>query len=226
MKAQLLDALKAKFEGVNESILNRIATNLAKTVTEEGQVTAAIDGVTFQKVLDSYGDSRATEAQQTAISNYEKKHGLKDGQKVEIDGGTPSTQQNKEPEKPAGVAYDMPDWAKAILDANKAITDRLNQLDTERTTASRRQQLSDIIQKLPDYQRKAYERTPIDDISDDKFAELMETISTEVDGTLKEMQAKGVVFGKPTANNGTGLTGKSKEATEAEAQAVVDKLPI
>ena len=81
-KEQLLEALKAKFEGVDASILNRVAGKLAKTVTSEEQVATAVEGVTFQQVLESYGDSRATEATQTAVSNYEKRHGLKDGKQV------------------------------------------------------------------------------------------------------------------------------------------------
>ena len=38
--------------------------------------------MTLQQLFDSYGDSWATEAQRTAVSNYEKKYGLKDGAKV------------------------------------------------------------------------------------------------------------------------------------------------
>ena len=78
MRKEILDALKAKFTGVSDAILGRIADKLAKTATTAEQVATAVEGVTFQQVLESYGDSRATEAQQTAVSNYEKKHGLKD----------------------------------------------------------------------------------------------------------------------------------------------------
>ena len=87
MRQQILEALKAKFSGVSEKILGRIADKLAKTVTTAEQVATAVEGVTFQQVLDSYGDSRATEAQQTAVHNYETKYGLKDGQKIENGGG-------------------------------------------------------------------------------------------------------------------------------------------
>ena len=73
MRQQILDALKAKFQGVSEKILGRIADKLAKTVTTAEQVATAVEGVTLQQLLDSYGDSRATEAQQTAVHNYESK---------------------------------------------------------------------------------------------------------------------------------------------------------
>jgi hypothetical protein len=88
MKKQILEALKAKFQGVSEAILNRIADKLAKTVTTAEQVATAVEGVTIQQVIESYGDSRATEAQQTAVHNYETKYGLKDGVKVDDGGGS------------------------------------------------------------------------------------------------------------------------------------------
>ena len=70
MKQKLFDALKAKFPGVNANVLNRIAEKLAKTVTTDEQVTTAVAGVTqeFIEIIESYGDSRATEAQQTKSS--------------------------------------------------------------------------------------------------------------------------------------------------------------
>ena len=98
MKNRLLELLKAKFEGVRDAILNRIADKIAKSVTTEEEATTAVAGETFQQVIDSYGDSRATEAQQTAVSNYEKKHGLKDGKAIQQE--PPKTQPLKvEPAK-------------------------------------------------------------------------------------------------------------------------------
>lgn len=82
MRKEILEALKAKFTGVSETILGRIADKLAKTVTTAEQVKAAVEAYTWQQVIEGYGDSRATEAQQTAVHNYEQKYGLKDGQKL------------------------------------------------------------------------------------------------------------------------------------------------
>ena len=70
MKGKILEALKAKFEGVDAKILGRIADKLAKTTTSEEDVATAVEGVSFSDVLNMYGDSRATEAANTAISNY------------------------------------------------------------------------------------------------------------------------------------------------------------
>lgn len=87
MRKAILDALKAKFQGVSESVLNRIADKLCKTVTTAEQVQTAVDGVTIQQVIEGYADSRATEASQTAVHTYEQKYGLKDGAKIEQPSG-------------------------------------------------------------------------------------------------------------------------------------------
>ena len=57
MRKEILDALKAKFTGVSDAILGRIADKLAKPATTAEQVATAVEGVTFQQVLESYGDS-------------------------------------------------------------------------------------------------------------------------------------------------------------------------
>lgn len=193
----LLAALKAKFEGVSDAVLDRvIKSKFGKTVTTTEQVETAVAGVTWQSIIDSYGDSRATEAQVTAVSNYEKKHGLKDG--VKIGGGEPKVQQPPKTEQDG----DMPAWAKALVDSNKALTDKINALEGDRVTASRKAKLSAVVEKLPETLRKAYERTPVDKITDDEFETLLGEITTEVDGLATTVQAKGSVFGKPSAQNG------------------------
>lgn len=220
MKKKILEALKAKFEGVSEAALGRIADKLAKTTTSEEQVATAVEGVTLQQVIDSYGDSRAAEATQTAVRDYESKYGLKDGSKVD-DGGAPKN----EPEPNGGD--NVPAWAKTLIDSNKKLSERLDKMDGERTTTTRRQQLATIIEKLPASLRKAYERTPVENLTDEEFTTLQSEIETEVNGIVSENNAKGAVFGRPVNNSGTKANnGGEKEATDAEAQAVVDRLSI
>ncbi|HBJ76804.1 MAG TPA: hypothetical protein DDY68_02995, partial [Porphyromonadaceae bacterium] len=82
---RLKSLLKAKFEGVSDSILNRISERISKSAQSVEDATTLAEGVSFQQVLESYGDSRATEAQETAIRNYEKRYGLKEGVRVEAE---------------------------------------------------------------------------------------------------------------------------------------------
>lgn len=82
MKKKLLEALKTKFVGIDEAILERMATKRAEGLTDESKITAIVDGITIQDVVKSYGDYRANEAAASSVSNYEEKHGLKDGKPV------------------------------------------------------------------------------------------------------------------------------------------------
>lgn len=204
MKQQILTALKAKFVGVSDAILDRVATKLAQTVTTAEQVQTAVDGVTFQQVLESYGDSRATQATQTAVHNYETKYGLKDGVKV-----TPPEQQppvvppvTPPVTPPAGGAEAVPAWAQALIDSNNSLKNELAQMKTARTTETRKQQISTLIEKLPENLRKAYSRTPVDGLTDEQFTTLVGEITTEVGDIQSSIQQKGAVFGKPAAQNG------------------------
>ena len=81
MKQAILTALNGKFTGVSAAILGRVADKLISSgkVTKEEDVANVVAGVTFQQVLEQYGDSRADEAQKSAVKNYEKTHNLKDG---------------------------------------------------------------------------------------------------------------------------------------------------
>lgn len=223
MKQKILEALKAKFPGVNANVLNRIADKLAKTVTTDEQVTTAVAGVTkeFIEIIESYGDSRATEAQQTAVQTYETKYGLKDGQKVDNGGGSQGGQQGGTQTvqtQSVGVEQ-VPAWAQALIESNKTITERLNKMDGDRTTATRKQQLSTIIEKLPENLRKAYERTPVDGLTDEQFNTLVGEITSEVDGIVNDTRAKGAVFGRPSAQNG-GSSSQGNELTKEQIEAI------
>nr|DAS39748.1 MAG TPA: hypothetical protein [Caudoviricetes sp.]DAT24313.1 MAG TPA: hypothetical protein [Bacteriophage sp.] len=204
MKKELLAALKAKFEGVNESILSRIADKLAKTTTKEEDVATAVSGVTIQQIIEGYGDSRATEAQQSAVRNYEEKYGLKDGEKLQ------------EP-KPKPQEETMPEWAKQLVAENKTLSERLGKMDGERITAERKQKLSAVFKKLPENLRKPYERMSVDKLSDEEFTTLVGEITAEVDEIASSVKSKGAVFGRPAAHQGGD---NSQELSKEEQEAI------
>ena len=218
----ILNALKAKFQGVSDAVLSRIANKLAKTVTSQEQVATSVEGVTLQQVIDSYADHRATEAQQTAVQNYESKYGLKDGEKVtpvtvQQQGGQPTGGQ---PTQPTAGATETPEWAKQLIEQNKALTDRITKMEGQRTTDSRKQQLSTIIAKLPEQLRKPYERITLDSLSDEQFNTLVTEVTTEVEGIANDINSKGAVFGRPTANSGGN---QGNELTKEQQDAIAHR---
>lgn len=220
MRQQILEALKAKFQGVSDAILGRIADKLCKTVTNADQVQAAVDAYTWQQVIEGYGDSRATEAQQTAVHTYETKYGLKDGVKIE-NGGTSGQQgagATVVTPPPTAGGEDVPAWAKTLME-------RFDKMESERTTATRKQQLTAVIEKLPENLRKGYERTPVDGLKDEEFATLLGEITNEVNGIVQSNQQRGAVFGRPAATGGTGSQGGELTKEQEEAIAHRDVKP-
>lgn len=207
MKQQILDALKAKYEGVSDAILGRIADKLAKTATTAEDVETAVAGVTFQQVLESYGDSRATEAQQSAVKNYESKHNLKDGKPIE-------KQEPKPQPQPQNGGEPVPAWAQALIDSNKAMSDEIQRLKTERTTDTRKQQLSKVVEKLPDSIRKVYDRIPVNQMSDDDFNAMLTDVNGEVESISQSIAtpARGNRPFVAAANSGDKLTKAQEDA--------------
>lgn len=215
-REQILEALKAKFQGVSADILNRIANKLSKTVTSAEQVATVVEGVTIQQVIESYGDSRATESAQTAVRNYETNHNLKDGKPIETPPPTGGAAGGTGGQPAAGGTETVPAWAQAIIDSNKTLTDRLAKMEGERTTATRKQKLSEVTSKLPEELRKPYERTAIENLSDEDFNTLLGEITTEVETISGSIAAKGAVFGKPAAHGSQTTQNALTKEQEAE----------
>ena len=139
---QILTGLQQKFTGVDTAILTRIATKKAEGVTDETKVNSIVEGIGFSDVLNSYGDFRAGDASKTAVTNYEKRHNLKDGKPIETT--TTTTQQQ--------TTEQQPDMAKIIADAVSAavkpLSDKIAQFETEKSQATRQEQ---ILAKAKEY---------------------------------------------------------------------------
>lgn len=87
---QIQAGLQRKFPGADTATLTRIATKKAEGVTDEAQVDSIVEGISLTDVMNNYGDFRAGQAQASAVTNYEKKHGLKDGKPA----GKPGTDED------------------------------------------------------------------------------------------------------------------------------------
>ena len=135
---QILAGLQQKFSGVDTVILTRIATKKAEGVTDETKVNSIVEGISFSDVLNSYGDFRAGDASKTAVTNYEKKHNLKEGKPIETT-TTTKTEENKD---------DVPAWAQALIDSNKSLLTEVSTLKQEKAQATRQEQ---ILAKAKEY---------------------------------------------------------------------------
>lgn len=230
MRKKIIEALKTKYRnmGFSEKAFDGVAAFIEPSVKEEADIETAIGGgvEALLKVFQGEGDSI-----RTAKAATEKKLQELEAQIRTLGngGGNGTAPKPESDPKPAGDAEETPAWAKALLDANKALSERLNKLDAERTATTRKQKLAEVIGKLPDTFRKPYERIALDSLKEEEFQTMLQDVTTEVDGILSGSKARGAVFGRPVGNSGKGGSagsGSDKEASDAEAQAVVDRLSI
>lgn len=228
MKKQIIDALRAKFEGVSEAIVSRIADKLAKTAKSDEDVATLVEGVTFQQVLESYGDSRATEAQQSAVSNYEKKHGLKDGKKIETE---------VKPKNDTDGDDLASQIAAAVAAAMKPLNDELAAMKSEKTATTRKGKLAGVLAKAPEKVRARYEKdfARMTFTDDEDFNAWVEEITPDVESITNDYASKGGIVTRPkggsTGGSVTGADNPHLKARIAEQEkapatsAIVGGLP-
>lgn len=245
MEKKALELLIAKFVGVSSKILEGIANKLAKNSANEEELATLVEGVTFQQVLDSYGDKRATEASVSAVANYEKKHNLKDGKSLEEPKPEPKPDPKPDP-KPEPKADpktdpkpepkkedDVPAYLKAFMEAqaaqNKQLTETITALQGQITTINKNKltetrsaRLQGVIAKLTDAQKKPYAHISLDSMSDAEFDEFI----NETSETAKEIEkanaaAKTVQENKPRVGN---YAPDNSKASKEEIDSVVSKI--
>ena len=160
---QILEALKTKFQGVEDATLQRIASKKSEGVTDESKVNSIVEGISFQDVLNSYGDYRADGAQKTAISNYEKKHNIKDGKPVEET--KPQQPQTPAPTPQPKPVEEVPAWAQSLIDSNKTLSEKLAAMDAKTKADIRYQQIDEVAKSfgIPEF---AYKGKQIADDAD------------------------------------------------------------
>lgn len=234
MKAKLIEALRAKFEGVQDAILGRVADKLISggKVKSEGDIANAVAGVTFQQVLENYGDSRADEAQKSAVKNYENKYKIKDGQPISDDNeakgqsgsdaggsGAAATVTNTA----AGSAQDaMQAMLQQVLDGQKKINDRLDGMDREKTTNSRQAQLTEILKNAPQSVRSRYEKdfARMTFKDDDEFGSWLAELTPDIEQMSVDLTAKGGIVGRPKGGaHGGGKVDDPNPYVKARAEA-------
>lgn len=210
MEEKLLALLVAKFLGVPEATLKRIASKKAGSVTDEAQLQSIADGIDYGQIVQSEVDNKITDANKKAVQNYEAVHKLKEGKPVT------EPEPGKDPDTNKDEA---PAWAKAMVDQNKALLDRIASLEVSKTTETRIQaldgKLKDIpesikTQKLKDFKRMNFE-------SDDAFNEYLQEVDTDIVGLKQELADKGLSGqGKPM------FAGKGTDGTSSAVASFIE----
>ena len=199
MNKIILEALTAKFEGVNAEILTRVAEKLATKATTEEEAKALAEGVSFQDLLDRYADYRVQQAssKQTKPAPQEPKP-------------APAPQEPKQPNEPSDV---LPEWAKEL----KA---ELESYKAQEANAKRLGKLKDILKELPESLRGRYERdfSRLTFKDDEDFTKWVEELTPDVSSILEDYKKMG---GSVTNPKGGG--GNQEPTISAELQKKIDE---
>ena len=147
---KILAGLQTKFVGADAATLTRIATKKTEGVTDETRVDSIVEGISFSDVMNNYGDFRAGQAQVSAVSNYEKKHGLKDGKPIE------ESEETRKKEEEDKKKDEVPSWAQALIDSNKTLSEKLSTYEAREAQAQRNAQIASVAKKygIPDFMLK------------------------------------------------------------------------
>lgn len=196
---QILAALQTKFTGADAATLVRIATAKAEGVTDEAQVKTIVDGIDISSVMTSYADFRVNDLTKTAISNYEKKHKLKDGKPIEEE-KKDEVKANEE-KKDETQTEEIPAWAKNLIDDNKTLKEKLDGYEAEKSANQRH---SEILAKAKEYGiAEKYAKRVFGDIKDDDDVdEYMKTYAQDLKDDGISIQTPEEA-NKPTVNEGS-----------------------
>lgn len=233
MKKKLIDAIKAKFVGIDDDTAKRLAERIIKKgepLTTDEEVTAAVEAVNLSDVIKSVSDFSADEA----TRRYESKYNLKDGKPVEDPAATPPATPPAPP-APAKTGEEKGEENEAMKEFTKlfkGLSDKMEALGADiaslksgKVTESRRARLNDVIKDLRDTQKKAYGRISFDKMTDDEFESLLGDIQEEVNDLIAENKASGAVVTAPLGGSHVPKT-DGKEASKEEIDGLMDKFGL
>ena len=123
MKVKILAQLKKQFPGVSNNLLDKVASVLEKTVTKEEDIETAVNNAAglvqeFSAFHQSEADRRVTEAVQKRETEL----------RAEL--------EKKEPKPGDANPDEVPPWAKAFIESNKVLTEKLAGLESANTQKS------------------------------------------------------------------------------------------
>lgn len=227
IKRFILDSLKTKFAGIDEKVLNRIAAIAVKTVKSEEEAKTYVEELTLQQVIDSYTDSRTTDAQEKAIKSYEEKFGLKDGKKANSteepggEGGEGGNGNAAGTDDGKNGGEKIPDYVKALLGKLDTLTNEVTTLKAGKVADTRKSTLDALLKDAPEKTKATYlknfNRMQFKDDAD--FEEWVEEITPDIEEATTSQAASDGVVGRPKSGASTGKEGQANSFVQARVNA-------
>ena len=189
MFEKILTELKTKYKnyGLSDTILKAKAKQIEKAVKEENEIEDAVAGVEDDlAIFQSFADQNRTLAKK--IEDLEK------GKKAEEP--NPPTPPNPELPKPTGD--DVPEWAKALIESNKTLSESLSAIKTKETAQTNAEKFSaklkelqvsdDFLKTLPTFERS---------FESDEQIEVVAKEYKEKSDVFVQMSANSALAGNP-----------------------------
>lgn len=194
---QIIALLVAKFQGVRKDGLAQVARTIALQATTEDEAKAIIDKLDVEKVKAVVTDYRkdvdkeVSEANKTYEGTLKKKFDFVEKKSNPDDDDSTKKTLND----------DAPAWAKALIDQNKALADKLNAIEGQKVTDTRLQMLEGKFAGVPDSyksQRLADAKLFINNLDEAGFNEYLTKTESDIAAFNQELADKGLSGqGKP-----------------------------
>jgi hypothetical protein len=212
MKTKILALLSAKFAGVRKDGLAQLASALAFQATTDEEANTLVEKFTPDQVNDFVKDFRKDVDKEVSVANKTFEGTLKEKFDLVEKKGDPKT--DPDPTNP----NDMPAWAKALIDQNKALADKIGGFEGTKTKESRLQSLESKLvdvpesfkaQKLKDFSRMSFD-------TDEAFNEYLTESETDITAFNQELADKGLSgHGKPF------MGGQNKEGVSSSVASFI-----
>lgn len=128
------------------------------------------------------------------------------------DGKLPQSKQ--QPQQAAATSKPATNDESDLKAQLTALQARLDAIESQRTLEARSAEVERIIAPLSDTLKAVYRRTPFATLTDEEYAQLTETIKTEVTELATADKARGALFSRPTASKPTDGKASDKETEE------------
>lgn len=221
MKEKIIALLTAKFSGVRKDGLARLAGALSLQVANEEEAGVLVEKLTPEKVNEFITDYRkdvdkeVSDSNRTYETNLKKKH-----QFVEI-----KTDDDDPAKKSKGANDDeTPAWAKAMMEQNKLLTEKIARIEGDKTNSTRLQTIEGRLKNVPEaFKAKAlkdFKRMNFE--SDESFNEYLTELDTDVTTLTQELADKGLAshskpaFGNPNKSDEDNFIQTMKDINQVE----------
>ena len=194
---QIIALLVAKFQGVRKDGLAQVARTIALQATTEDEAKAIIDKLDAEKVKAVVTDYRKDVDKEVSEANKTYEGTLK----KKFDFVEKKSNPDDDDSTKKSLNDDAPAWAKALIDQNKALADKLNAIEGQKVTDTRLQMLEGKFAGVPDSyksQRLADAKLFINNLDEAGFNEYLTKTESDIAAFNQELADKGLSGqGKP-----------------------------